>query len=1679
MKRLILASCAAILSVMMAYAQTPYVVWCEDNTTLYFTYRAEELSEGGQFLPEGEEETVTITSVWSGDAAVPTYPATKQWHHYTVREKMTNVVFETSFRQVKPTDLTKWFYDCGKLETILGIENLKTDEVTSMASMFNGCSSLITLDLSSFNTSKVTDMSYMFDNCTSLQELNLSTFDTEDVVDMSAMFRYCSSLTNLNLSSFKTAKVESMYNMFFGCSKLAALDVTHFVTSCVTNMESMFGNCSSLKELDISHFNTAKVTTFSNMFLLCKNLEYLDFSSFDTQSLTNMRAMFSTCSSLKSLDLSSFNTQNVSDMHHLFYNCSSLESLKFGDNFTTGKISQMQGLFYQCSSLQSLDLSSFNVSEVTNMESMFAYCSRLKTLTLGDFDASKVGNMKQMFFRCNSLEEISFTSFTARDVTTMGSMFCGCERLKALDLSGFVIDKVEDISNMFAQCADLESLDVSHFNVEEVKSIYGMFSGCKSLKSLDLKNFIPRSANGFKDMFKGCSSLEILDLGNFSTENATTMASMFQGCSKLRALDLGKFNTSLVTRMESMFAACDSLRYLNVSSFDTQNVTQMNEMFNGCDVLKEIDLCNFNTLKVTTMKSMFSNCYSLEILDLSSFDTGSVTDMYFMFSDCWKLATIFVSDKWTVEKVGNKGGNMFWYCRNLVGGNGTVFDFNHQDQDYAHIDEEGNLGYLTRTGSLGARGYFYIDDLKYHILSQDDLTVEIAGRYGDKKDVSILPQVTFLSNTYTVIQVADSAFCTGTRTNPYVTSVSLPEGLRNIGKNAFHFCDKVTTISIPASVVSLHPDEDNPFSGMRQLEKIEVAKDNKVYDSRDNCNAVIESKTNTLLIGCLKTKIPATVTCIARDAFYGLYGSDLFRELSIPASVTYIDSVAFGQTTLKKVYVYAKVPYPIHDNAFPSYTYQGGATLYVPKGTKAQYRETAGWKNFSSIEEMDDDDGGDDNGGETGDDQDEDNVIHDDGTFTSRTAEGIRMAFKIIDAENKYAQVGLGEKAAIDEATEGKVTIPYEVKIGDDTYLVKGIGDYGFYNCSEITEVWLTDGIEFIGEYAFYGCTKLRVVRVPRSVRSIPRTAFPSSGEGGNKIRIDWGDSDGEVGGSSHAPSPYCPDEEYDVVIPWCVGNLGKRIFSYCPMIRSMSVEEGNEVYDSRDKCSAIIETETNLLVYGCKSTLIPASVTGIDVYAFEGCTGLETINIPSVLTSVGQGAFAGCTGLKSVYSKIVTPFDISKDVFTEETYSTATLFVPKGTISLYREAEGWKLFQNIIELEIEEGETEPYVLASLDGTKLTFYYDGYKESREGTVYEILEKSGDSYVSAGVRWINDDMKTKVTIVEFDRSFAEFRPTTTANWFSRLELLERIDGLEYLNTSQVTDMGGMFADCKSLKSLDLKTFDTSNVKYMWYIFRHCENLELLDVSKFNTAKVESFYHLFCDCKKLTTLDVSGFDTSSATDLSVMFEGCSGLKSIDVSHFCTDNVVEMSGLFSGCSSLESVDVSHFNTEKVIRMAAMFYGCTSLTELNLTNFNTAKVQDVQFMFLDCTNLNTIYVGDGWSMESVIVGQENKLDNRDHSMFLGCTSLVGGLGTVYSQYSITSAFAHVDTIDNPGYLSRLDQIFGDADGNGEVDDSDIGIVVDEIIGGGYFRIIDLNGDGVVNVEDIVLMIKNEKSQK
>ena len=239
-------------------------------------------------------------------------------------------------------------------------------------------------------------------------------------------------------------------------------------------------------------------------------------------------------------------------------------------------------------------------------------------------------------------------------------------------------------------------------------------------------------------------------------------------------------------------------------------------------------------------------------------------------------------------------------------------------------------------------------------------------------------------------------------------------------------------------------------------------------------------------------------------------------------------------------------------------------------------------------------------------------------------------------------------------------------------------------------------------------------------------------------------------------------------------------------------------------------------------------------------------------------------------------------------------------------------------------------------------------------------------------------------VIFDASFANARPTSCYNWFYGCTDLTTIEGIEYLNTENVTNMSWMFSECSTLTTLDLSNFDTKNVMEMSYMFGSCTKLKTLDVSSFNTQNVTDMNWMFSYCSALTTLDLSNFDTKNVTDMNGMFSNCSALTTLDLSSFETQNVTDMSRMFKDCSALTTLDVSNFDTQNVTDMSRMFNDCSALTTLDLSSFKTQNVTDMSRMFKDCSALTTIYASDKFVTTAC---------EEDENMFAECANLVGAI--------------------------------------------------------------------------------------
>ncbi len=332
---------------------TSWVLWSKNSKTLYFVRDNVNHAKNEMHDDPAVDGDVSITEAWKivdkNDSEIPQKQKTP-WVG-TAKSSCTKVVFEDSFSDARPIYCKDWFKGFGKLVTIEGIENLHTDEVTTMYRMFYGCHALAELDVSGFNTANVKDMSYMFNGCSALTGLDVSGFNTANVKDMSYMFKGCKALTELDVSAFDAASVKDISHMFYGCSALETLLMSEFKAEKLKSMGSLFKNCSALETIDMSGFDTGGVKSLANLFKGNSTLTTIDLSGLNAPKVTNMSSMFSNCSALTSLDLHCFSNTKKNNTDKMFNGCTKLVSIFVDDTRWRRVKKGGKKMFYGCNSL--------------------------------------------------------------------------------------------------------------------------------------------------------------------------------------------------------------------------------------------------------------------------------------------------------------------------------------------------------------------------------------------------------------------------------------------------------------------------------------------------------------------------------------------------------------------------------------------------------------------------------------------------------------------------------------------------------------------------------------------------------------------------------------------------------------------------------------------------------------------------------------------------------------------------------------------------------------------------------------------------------------------------------------------------------------------------------------------------------------------------------------------------------------------------------------------------------------------------------------------------------------------------------------------------------------------------------------------------------------------------------
>ncbi len=577
---------------------------------------------------------------------------------------------------------------------------------------------------------------------------------------------------------------------------------------------------------------------------------------------------------------------------------------------------------------------------------------------------------------------------------------------------------------------------------------------------------------------------------------------------------------------------------------------------------------------------------------------------------------------------------------------------------------------------------------------------------------AIIPaSVTYNSVTYSVTSIGDYAFdwCSGltsvtipnsvTSIGDYafadcsgLTSVTIPNSVTSIGNYAFEYCTGLTSVTIPNSVTSIG---DGAFSVCEGLTSIVVENGNSVYDSRNNCNAIIETATNTLIAGCQNTTIPNSVTSIGSSAFYGCTG---LTSITIPDSVTSIGVRAFwyctgltsvtipnsvtsiGKDTFGRCTGLTSVTIPnsvtsIGNSAF--YWCSSLTSITIPNSVtsigSSAFEDCTGLTSVtignsvtsvgdsafylcSSLTSVEIPNSVTDIGnyafykctGLTS--VTIDNSVTSIGNFAFAGCSGLTS----VTIGNSVTSIEEGAFSGCSGLTS--VTIPNSVtSIGSSAFSgcrgltsvtipnsVTSIGVGAFYNCTGLTSVTIGNSVTSIGDYAFKGCSNFKnIVWNAINCNDFTSTSTPFYYHNGTSVQYDLRSqitsfTFGEK--VAHIPACLCYGMRslVAVTIPNSVTSIGRSAFKDCSGLEKVSITDiamWCNIAFRNDWFANPLSYAQNLYLNGELVTdlVIPNSVTSIGDYAFFKCTGLTSVEIPNSVTSIGEEAFEYCSSLSSV----------------------------------------------------------------------------------------------------------------------------------------------------------------------------------------------------------------------------------------------------------------------------------------------------------------------------------------------------------------------------------------------------------------------------------------------------------------
>lgn len=1043
-------------------------------------------------------------------------------------------------------------------------------------------------------------------------------------------FHNCSALTSIEIPNSVTTIGGSAFQ---GCSGLTSIRIPSSVTS-IGNY--VFSNCNGMTTVVVENGNT-KYDSRDNCNAIIETSTNTLIYGFNNTIIPHTITSIGDYAFTYCFGLTSINIPNsvTTLKRYAFFKCTGLKSVTIPSSVTTIG----EGVFRESSSLTSIEIP----SSVTSIgDYAFGNCIGLTSVMVNWKDAQSIvpinsnvfynianrlgvqgatlyvpGGTTNIYKQANVWKEFgSITihkntiTYTATeklpgyngslnpDATTFGPAITSHDFSNGTGIitCNGEITKIGD--NAFRDCINLSQIDIPY----SVKSIgNNAFNNCTHLNPITFSNYLFSIGEG---AFRGCTALTSIVIGKFVD---TLGENAFRDCISLNSVTFGKYLSSIKA---GTFRGCTALTSITIPP-DISMIGD--DVFSGCS--------NLTTIHIGK--------------DVRSIEGGA-------FDMCKSLKTIYCYASYPPELHVNP-------FLDVPKTDLSVYVFSVYVSDYQnHWKDIPPSCFKPLAITIEENGIKYepfVENARYEARV-------VAKEGGYTGNIAISNQITYQGMNFAVTEISPRAFgeCNS------MTSVTIPNSVTTIGKQAFYICSGLTSITIPQSVTTI---EEQAFEGSSTgLTSIIVAGDNPKYDSRDNCNAIIEKATNTLILGCKHTKIPNNITTIGRSAFDGCY--DL-KDITIPNSVTTIGRSAFWEC---KNLTSITIPNSVTTIGINAFAGAGLTSITIPASVK-EINEHAFWDcpnledllfaertealnigtyafekcpNLKYIISMVEAPPLLADGAFKGYDKDDKVIVYvpSQEAVTAYENSNWSKYFTNFFTELEYRIISSADRTAeVIKAipVDGKVYVPAVVTLKDNLYNVAGIGDNALKDNNSLVSISLPPTMKYIGNDAFNGCTNLKNVKLPVELQTIGYYAFY---------------------GCSALDS---------IVIPDGVQTLDGLTFSGCSSLTYVHLPEG-------------LRTIENECFRKCplgQEIVVPEGVETIGVLAFEASDNVinneVVITLPSTLKEIKTNAFFSRNKLKSVTCLATNPPTLGDGVFTHT--DIAILYVPnRDVMAKYRNSQ-------------------------------------------------------------------------------------------------------------------------------------------------------------------------------------------------------------------------------------------------------------------------------------------------------------------------------------------------------------------------------------------------------------------------